>query len=128
MTLATHLAEMTGENDLPRLAITKLVNRFKPEFDTDLIAARVADRTHRTPEAVKEEWAEKRKVSRERGVVVHKFIEDYLNEVLHDGPQAKMPPLKNDDHALYCKLFLDWLHDPATGFQFDKPVLIEACR
>lgn len=84
-------------------SVTRVVERLKPPFDADTIAAKVARRDGRTVEAVRAEWEDKKVVSQQRGTLVHAYIDATLtgqpwpddDPFLHSNP--KLPEMEAFD-------------------------------
>jgi hypothetical protein len=74
-------AYFINEQPASDLSVTKLIKRFKKEFEADEIAARIAVKTGVTPEQIKEDWARNRDRAATTGTLLHKYIEEHYTSV-----------------------------------------------
>ncbi len=65
----------TGEQ---YISATTILGKYKPKFDADGMAERVARRDGLTKEVVLETWAAITKKATDKGSFVHKLLEDYI--------------------------------------------------
>lgn len=65
---------------------TSLINKLKPKFDADYWAERKAAERGVTPQEIKNEWAQKRDASVQKGELVHRYIEKLLKGQLMADP------------------------------------------
>lgn len=59
-------------------SVTTFLGRYKPPFDSDKHATRVAKREGVSKELVLETWEEEKNRACERGTNIHKLLEDYI--------------------------------------------------
>ena len=59
-------------------SVTTFLGRYKPPFDSDKHATRVAKREGVSKELVLEMWEEEKNRACERGTNIHKLLEDYI--------------------------------------------------
>lgn len=71
----------TGEQ---YISATTILGRYKPKFDAEGMAERVARRDGLTKELVLETWAAITKKATDKGSFVHKLLEDYLTTGVKD--------------------------------------------
>lgn len=64
-----------GEN---YISVTTLLGKYKPPFDKDKAAARVAAREGLTVEEILSYWADLNRIATERGTLMHKAVEDFI--------------------------------------------------
>jgi len=82
----------------PYISATTLIKLYSNEFDpTGEITQRYAFKNGMTVEAVKSQWELKAKTSRDRGTLLHKVIEDFLNTGIID---KEYYPLINEVNKL----------------------------
>ena len=67
----------TGER---YISATTLLGKYKPEFDADAAAARVAAREFVSKEFILDVWKNVNDEANERGTKIHKSYEDYIND------------------------------------------------
>ncbi|WP_143437066.1 PDDEXK family nuclease [Hymenobacter mucosus] len=67
-------------NGQPALAVSTLVSRFFPKFDTEYWSAYKAAQRGCAPEDVAQEWADKAAASSRAGTALHQQIEDFYNQ------------------------------------------------
>lgn len=65
-----------GDQEL--ISVTKWLKKFETPFDRDGVARRVAERDGMTVDEVLADWDQKRDASLERGIAVHRHIEQVL--------------------------------------------------
>jgi hypothetical protein len=75
----------TGED---YISATTILGKYKPKFDAEGMAARVAKRDGLTKEVVLETWAAITKKATDKGSLVHKMLEDYI---LSGIPDERIP-------------------------------------
>jgi len=73
------------------LSVSSVLSQFKPEFDTEKWAKRVAIKDNTTPEKIIQKWDKIKEEACERGKTIHKHIELYLS----DGKYDSSPFFKN---------------------------------
>jgi hypothetical protein len=59
------------------LSVTKLLKKFKRQFDSELVARRVAKKRRTTPQVILTEWESHNRYSTTIGSMVHKYIENF---------------------------------------------------
>ena len=66
------------------ISVSGVLSQFKPEFDTEKWAKRVADKEGTTPENIIKKWDRIRDEANDKGKRIHKLVEIYLTEGKYD--------------------------------------------
>lgn len=64
---------------MPTISVTKLINQYKPPFDSQAIAHKVAEKEGKSVAQVLKEWEQKRDAGMRRGNALHRFAEHCFN-------------------------------------------------
>ena len=102
-------------DELNWIGVNRLVKQFQQPFDSEKVAAIVAEREGTTPEAILSDWEIKRKMSAARGKIVHSFIENTLS--CGEAKPGSVP----QDYASYCYSWIRWYNDNRYLYHFTKP-------
>ena len=108
-----HLYTIEGLKGHP-ISVTTVIHKFFPEFDADkIIDKMMKKRTWEdskyyglNPEEIKNQWKENGQSASKLGTVMHKAIEDFINEEImpkeDNSPQSpiKIPTLKKSIRIL----------------------------
>lgn len=68
----------TNEKGEQYISVTTFLGKYKKPFDVETHAARVADRTGVTVDAVKQMWKDNTTSAQDRGTSIHKTMENFL--------------------------------------------------
>jgi ATP-dependent exoDNAse (exonuclease V) beta subunit len=74
-----YLNPKTGRPIQTFRSVTNFISQFKPEFNSEMMAAVVAKKRGTTKQAVLNEWKEIADIAVNLGTRLHKWIEDYYN-------------------------------------------------
>lgn len=67
-------------------SVTKLISKYTPYFDADKISYFVAKKQGVDQQVILDQWAKKRDKACDKGTLIHKVIEDFLNlNLVTDG-------------------------------------------
>tara|TARA_R110002020_G_scaffold124120_10_gene281012 strand:+ start:1742 stop:2512 length:771 start_codon:yes stop_codon:yes gene_type:complete len=69
---------------------TRLIGKFKQEFDSDYWSKKKADERNITQEEILAEWKYKSDYSCEKGTLFHEYAENYLNNKVFPYPKDKV--------------------------------------
>ena len=69
---------------------TRLIGKFKQEFDSAYWSKKKADERNITPEEILAEWKYKSDYSCEKGTLFHEYAENYLNNKIFPYPEDKV--------------------------------------
>lgn len=91
-----HEYTIEGMNTHP-VSVTTIIHRYFPEFQADIIIARMMSSYNwpqskyhgKTPEVIKEEWKQNGNEASRLGTIMHKSIEQFLNNDPIDTPNSK---------------------------------------
>tara|TARA_R110000824_G_scaffold73220_4_gene186487 strand:+ start:10894 stop:11664 length:771 start_codon:yes stop_codon:yes gene_type:complete len=88
------------------LSATRLIGRFKQEFDSDYWADRKAKERKITKEEILKEWKYKADYACEKGTLFHDYAENYLNNKIFPYPKDKVIGIlgNNDVEEAFNKL------------------------
>lgn len=111
-------------------SVTSFVKHFFPPFDAASIAARVAKRDGKTPEAVLAEWEAKRNASARLGTRVHEVAEDAVL-----GREPRHQPETEHERALMAAAWQQvadmrdngWEFVGAEMVVFSEPLRLAGC-
>lgn len=88
------------------VSVTTVISRVKQPFDKNRVAASVAVRDNKNVQDVLEEWEKSGEEARDKGTVVHKYIEDVLDGVkdsVLNNVNMRIPEMDAFDNA-YIKI------------------------
>lgn len=91
-----HEYTIVGMNRKP-ISVTTLIHNYFDEFDADAVIRKMMSSANwakskyygRTPESIKEEWENTKNEASHNGTLMHKSIEQYINNEDVDNPSTK---------------------------------------
>ncbi len=104
---------MENQEKIKAIGVTTLIRRFKPPFDKESMAAKIANRQGVSKEDILEDWDLKRRTAINRGNAVHKYIELSLK-----GEAFGKEDFKAYDN--YCHQWSEWYNDHEDIYQLGQ--------
>lgn len=103
------------DNGANPISVTTLIHKYFPEFDADVIINKMMRSTKwpkskyygRTCESIKEEWKKSGEEASKSGTLMHKNIEDYINNIIMCEGNNNTNSNGSKEFAMFIKFWED---------------------